>query len=411
MRVLLLSRTSPLPANNGVNMRTWSVLRALVDEGHGVTFLAFANRNESNGKSQELSRICRKAIFIPSNLRSLSSSKDYIRRMVQLRSGIPYGVEASRSPEMAEHVKNILRSGEVDAVLCEQTDLAINLPSPVPVPLIADFHNVDYLILERYLELERNPLKRLYARAEIGRVRNWERKVCQSTAATLVCSAYDGEILARMCPATPIFVVPNVVDVNCYEPRGGEVPLRIIFQGGMDWYPNRDAVEFFITSILPLVRQEIPDAQLCVAGRNPSAEFIQRFCKISNVKFTGTVPDMSAEIACSAISVVPLRIGSGTRLKILEAAAMAKPIVSTRLGAEGLDFVDGQEIILEDEPKRFARAVAALLGSQQRRRELGDAARARVERQYSYPALRQALRLAMRGMGDDCQNQKPVITN
>jgi len=408
MRILLLSRTSPLPANNGVNMRTWSVLRALVDEGHEVTFLAFANRNESNGKSQELSRICRKAIFIPSNLKSLSSSKDYIRRIVQFRSGIPYGVEASRSPEMAEHVENLLRGGEVDAVLCEQTDLAINLSASVPVPVIADFHNVDYLILERYLEFERNPLKRLYAWAESRRVRNWERRVCQSAAATLVCSAYDGKLLARMCAAAPIFVVPNVVDVNHYEPRGGEERLRIIFQGGMDWYPNRDAVEFFITSILPLVRQKAPGAQLCVAGRNPSPEFVQRFCNTPDVKFTGTVPDMSAEIASSAISVVPLRIGSGTRLKILEAAAMAKPIVSTRLGAEGLDFVDNREIILEDEPKRFADAVAALLGNQQRRRELGDAARARVERQYSYPALRQALHLAMRGIVtvDDCRNRK-----
>ncbi|MHB8412006.1 MAG: glycosyltransferase family 4 protein [Candidatus Acidiferrales bacterium] len=394
-------------------MRTWSVLRALVEEGHEVTFIAFADRSETNGNVPELSRICRKVIFVPNDLRSLSSSGDYMRRIWQLRSRIPYGVALSQSPEMSAQVRGLLRSGEVDAVLCEQTDLAINLPATMPVPLIADFHNVDHLILERYLEFEGNPWKRLYVRTESRRVRDWERLVCQSAALALVCSAYDGDLLVRMCSATPIFVVPNVVDVNHYGSPDREDPFRIIFQGGMDWYPNRDAVEFFITSILPHVRQQVPAAQFCVAGRNPPPEFVQRFRNIPNVKFTGTVPDMRAEIVISAISVVPLRIGSGTRLKILEAAAMAKAIVSTRLGAEGLDFLNSREIVLEDDPKRFAEAVAALLGNQHRRRDIGVAARARVEKQYSFAALRQAIQTAMTSVvkAHECKDQSAAITN
>ncbi|MGH9711304.1 MAG: glycosyltransferase family 4 protein [Candidatus Acidiferrales bacterium] len=361
-----------------------------------MTLIAFGDPRESDTHSAALEKICRKVIFVPNDLRSLSSSKDYIHRILQLRSEVPYGAAVSHSSEMAQQIEGFLRRREIDAVLCEQTDLAINLPASLSVPLITDFHNVDYLILERYLQFERNPGKRFYAWAESKRVRNWERKICQAATVALVCSAHDGELLARMCPATRIFVVPNIVDVNHYQPRGGEDQRRIIFQGGMDWYPNRDAVEFFATSILPIVRQQVPAAQFCIAGRNPAPEFVQRLSNIPNVKFTGTVPDMRAEIGGSAISVVPLRIGSGTRLKILEAAAMAKPIVSTRLGAEGLDFVDGKEIVLEDEPKRFANAVAALLGNQQRREELGVAARARAESQYSIPALRRALLTAMR---------------
>jgi glycosyltransferase involved in cell wall biosynthesis len=153
-------------------------------------------------------------------------------------------------------------------------------------------------------------------------------------------------------------------------------------------------VEFFALRILPEVRGLLPDVKFVVGGRNPPGWLRRRFAGIAGVEFTGTVPDMRAEIAKATVCVVPLRIGSGTRLKILEAAAMAKPIVSTRLGAEGLDFVDGREIVLADDPKAFAGAVAELLSDASRRRQLGQAARTRVEECYGVPALRAAVRAA-----------------
>jgi glycosyltransferase involved in cell wall biosynthesis len=174
----------------------------------------------------------------------------------------------------------------------------------------------------------------------------------------------------------------------------------------MDWYPNRDAVEFFVSAILPRLRAAVPEARFVVGGRNPSDEFRRRFAATPGIEFTGTVPDMRAEIAKAAVCVVPLRIGSGTRLKILEAAAMAKPVVSTRVGAEGLDFVDGKEIVLADEPKAFAGAVADLLRDASRRRELGQAARRRVEKCYSFPVLRTAVRAAFAGLSEACSAQR-----
>src|SRR5439155_958354 len=177
----------------------------------------------------------------------------------------------------------------------------------------------------------------------------------------------------------------------------GAEPATVLFQGGMDWQPNRDAVEFFAAEILPWLRRRVPSARFRVAGRSPAESFRRRFAGIDGLEFTGTVADMRDEIAKATVCVVPLRIGSGTRLKILEAGAMAKPMVSTGLGAEGLELVDGEEIVLADEPRAFADAVAALLHDAAGRDELGRGARLRVEKQYSLSVFKTALRDAVTG--------------
>jgi len=395
MRLLVLSVTSPVPANNGVKMRTWSILRALAAEGHELVLVEFADPCDANGLTPELSKICQRVLRVPHRLKSLSASKDYIGRAAHLFAQAPYGVAAARSRQMTSQLAALLSEEAFDAILCEQTDLVTNLPAQLAVPLVVDFHNVDYLIMERYVRVESNWAKRLYARLESRKLREWERRSCQRASIGWACSEYDRALLHELAPSLPMFVVPNVVDIDEYAPDSSEDPRRILFQGGMDWYPNRDAVEFFVTQIFSRIQSQVPDVRFVVAGRNPPEEFRQRLGRVPGVEFTGTVPDMRAEISSAAVCVVPLRIGSGTRLKILEAAAMAKPIVSTRLGAEGLEFRDGREIALEDEPASFADAVVKLLGAAPDRHRLGGAARKRVEQNYSFPALRASLREAL----------------
>jgi len=178
-------------------------------------------------------------------------------------------------------------------------------------------------------------------------------------------------------------------------PASSSDELTVLFQGGMDWFPNRDAVSFFVNQVMPVLRRRIPGVRFVVAGRNPSKSFLQEFAGQSDVAFTGTVADMREVVAKASVCVVPLRIGSGTRLKILEAAAMGKPIVSTRLGAEGLEFRHGYEILLADKPEEFAAQVAELLQAPETRERLGLAARSLVERQYSFAVLRAAVRDAL----------------
>jgi len=338
-------------------------------------------------------------VQVPHRFKSLSSNNDYLGRVTHVFSNIPYGVGAAWSPAMAGEIVELLNKNAVDVILSEQTDLLINLPERLPVPLVVDFHNVDYLIMERYLRFERNPPKRLYAWLESRKLREWERGACRLASAAFVCSDHDRALLQALGPTLPMFVVPNVVDVNEYAPDGREDTRKVLFQGGMDWYPNRDAVEFFVAQIFSRIRSQVPDVKFVVAGRNPPEGFRQRLSQVSGVEFTGTVPDMRTEIASAAVCVVPLRIGSGTRLKILEAAAMAKPIVSTNLGAEGLEFLKGDEILLEDDPSAFAGAVVKLLKAPADRKHLGQAARKRAEKQYSLPALRLSLRRSMEVLG------------
>jgi len=398
MRVLILSVMNPVPANNGVKMRTWSAMRGVIANGHEVVLVAFAEPRDLTEPHPVLEKACARVIWIPHETKSLSASRDYFGRLKNLFSPTPYGVEASRSSEMAKRVAELLDAKAVDAIVCEQTDLLVNLPARLSVPMLVDFHNLDYLIYARYARLERNPAKRAYALLESRKSRNWERRACEKAAAGIACSTHDRDALAQLSPATKMFVVPNVLDIDQYQPGSREDALKILFQGGMDWYPNRDAVEFFATQILPLVRNQIPEARFVAAGRNPPEDFRRRLSSERSVEFTGTVTDMRAEIADAAVCVVPLRIGSGTRLKILESAAMARAIVSTRLGAEGLGFLNGEEIVLEDDPAAFANAIISLLGTPERRARLGRAARRRVEQDYSFSALSTALRPAMRAL-------------
>jgi glycosyltransferase involved in cell wall biosynthesis len=241
------------------------------------------------------------------------------------------------------------------------------------------------------MKFEKNPGKKLYAYLESRKVRQWERKACQLSAAAMACSDHDRLLLEKLHPEATILAAPNVVNVDEYCPQIGDDPQKILFQGGMDWYPNRDAVEYFVSEIYPLIRKEIRGVRFVVAGRNPPEDFRERLSREPGVEFTGTVPDMRKVVADAAVCVIPLRMGSGTRLKILEGGAMAKAMVSTRLGAEGLDFQPGTEIMLEDEPAAFAGSVVRLLRDSTLRKSIGAGARQRVESDYSYSALRTAL--------------------
>jgi glycosyltransferase involved in cell wall biosynthesis len=218
----------------------------------------------------------------------------------------------------------------------------------------------------------------------------------------LACSDHDRSAFEKLSRESRIVVAPNVIDVASYQPAPEGESGTVLYTGGMDWYPNRDAVEYFVHQIFPALRKLVPAVRFVVAGRNPSDEFRRQFDGMADVVFTGTVPDMRAEISKASVCVVPLRIGSGTRLKILEAAAVAKPIVSTTLGAEGLDFRNGSEIRIADDPQSFAGETARLLQDRTRAAALGAAARQRVQQSYSLSALATALRSAF--------NQLPALS-
>ena len=376
-------------------MRTWALLRALAEEGHAVTMAVFATRDEVDPVLAEASTVLKQVELVEPVAANLSQGGAYLRRAAGVLSSLPYSVNRFRSAQMRNLVEQHLASGDYDAVVCDTVYSAVNLPEPLPVPLVLNNVDVEHLILQRYLPFERNPLKRAYAGLEARKVRAWEQSTCRRAAVGMACSEHDRKTLQALAADLPMTVVPNIVDVASFQIADDPGTNTVLYQGGMDWFPNRDAVQFFVAEILPELRRRVPGVRFIAAGRNPSPEFRARFAGMPDVEFTGTVPDMRPIIRDAAVCVVPLRIGSGTRLKILEAAAMGKPVVSTSLGAEGLDFRDGESILIADSPALFAARVEQLLTVPSLRRSLGCSARRVSEMKYTPECVRRSVAEAL----------------
>ena len=373
------------------------MVRALAEEGHRVTLVSFAEPTDTNADLSPLNRVCEEIALVPAPAMA-TGGDNALGRLATLASRLPYGAWKFRSRDFTRRLEQQFRDQRYDLMICDGIYNAQNLPPAHPVPTLLNKDDVEHLIIRRYLAFERSKSRRLYGMLEAVKVKRWERMVCRQMRSILACSDVDRLFLQQLAPDIPISVLPNVVDTEHYVPTDGGEPLTVLYQGGMDWHPNRDAVEFFASTILPQLRARVPGVRFRVAGRAPSNDFRRQFAANRDIEFTGTVPDMRDEIAKAAVCVVPLRIGSGTRLKILEAGAMAKSIVSTPLGAEGLELREGEEIVLAKEPEVFAEAVASLLRDAGRRHALGRAARLRVEKHYSFPVFQAALRGALEGL-------------
>jgi glycosyltransferase involved in cell wall biosynthesis len=404
-RLLIVATSLPYPPTNGYAMRIWALLNCLAAVGCETDLICFGDPTEAHRHEAQLNKVCRTVDVVVHETISLSAGLAVRKRLGALLSGYPYAVAQSRSEVMREKIKNAIKNGRVDAVFLEETNLLTNLPSEISVPLIVDHHNVEHLLLERYAARAENWIRAAYASLEARKVRDWEKTACTRASAVLVCSRHDQMAFREFAGDVPVIVIPNVIDDRSYVPAYKDDGYTILYAGGMDWLPNRDAVEYFIRTIFPLLRERAPEARFVVAGRGPSPKFLKQFAAVPGVEFTGTVADMRPVLAKAAVCVVPLRMGSGTRLKILEAAAMGKAVVSTSIGAEGLEFVNGEHILLADEPTEFAAAVANLMADTQRRRKLGHAARKWLEDQYSFPILRRALQGVLRSSAGNCTGE------
>ena len=348
--------------------------------------LAYASAKEIAAPAAELHKFCRDFHFVPN---PASSTRD---RLFAAFASKPYGALRLVTPELQKLVAAQLASHGFDAILCDDIYMAGNIPASSHIPVLLNKHDITCRIVRQFARSEHNVLKKLYALLEARKIQALEASVCSSAHSVAVCSAQDQEALREISPSARMWIVPNVIDVDNYAPPALTKDHTVLFVGAMDWLPNQDGAEFLVYDIMPRLRQLVPTASVVIAGRNPSEEMVRRFSKFPDVSFTGTVPDLRPYIARAAVCVVPLRIGSGTRLKILETGAMAKPVVSTTLGAEGLDLLHGSEILLEDDPRQFAEAVAMLLEDPQRAKLLGEGLRAAVQKHYSIPALRTRLR-------------------
>lgn len=395
MRLLYIALDCPLPANNGLRLRTSMILRALRAHGCRITLLCLQSPAGLQDPV-ELQDLCDAYWLLENQISSLSRGGAWGGRLRAAFSSLPYAAWRFHSSSSRRLLQQLCASPDWDAILCDTVYGAVDLPVAA-APLIVNHHNLEHRIFDTYRQSETCRWKRALAAWEAGRVRRWEIKVGQRTALNWVCSRVDHDGLRQQQPGARVQIVPNVAP-DAGVSADAEDDL-VVFQGALDWFPNRDAVQFFLAEVWPRILQARPTARFLIVGRNPPAAFLARHRRAPRVTFTGTVPETAPYLSRAAVTVAPLRMGSGTRLKILEAAALGKPTVATPLGAEGLAFMPGSEILLALEPAAFAAAVLRLLGSPDLRRRMGAAAQARVHAEYDFAALCRSIQAGLRALG------------
>ena len=301
-------------------------------------------------------------------------------------SPLPLDVWKWRVPALRAEVSRRLAAGEADVCVADFLIATPNVPRGGHVPVVLFEHNVEHVLWRRLAEVETRHWRRRVLERESRKMRRYEAKACREASLTVAVSEEDRALLAADAPAARIRAVPTGVDTTYFAPGAEERSSGLVFTGSMDWYPNEDAILHFAEHILPRIRKEVPQTRLTVVGRRPSARLRAATAGLP-IEVTGRVEDVRPYVSRASVYVVPLRVGGGTRLKICEALAMGKPLVSTTIGAEGLPLVSGEHFIRSDEPADFAEAVVSLLRDPRRRRALGDCGRRLMEERHSWPRV------------------------
>ena len=382
LRILWVKVGGLWPPNTGGRLRTLHMIAEL-SQRHRVSVITTRHpADESTGLRTRLPA-CEGIDAVPYTLPKQGTSRFALAVARSWASPYPADLWRWRIPAVRARIRERLAEG-VDLCVADFLVAMPNLPSRTTTPVVLFEHNVEYMIWKRLHEVEKRPARRALLGLEWRKMRQYEARACARASLTVAVSEADRALLAANAPGADIRAIGTGVDTTYFHPNGAvEAPASLVFTGSMDWYPNEDAIMYFIAEILPELRREVPGLSLAVVGRDP-AERLRAACATAGVQVTGTVADVRPHVAEAAVYVVPLRIGGGTRLKIFEALAMGKAVVSTRVGAEGLPIVPGEHFLQADSPADFTQAVVTLLKDPDRRRALGRAGRRLVEDRYSW---------------------------
>jgi sugar transferase (PEP-CTERM/EpsH1 system associated) len=397
MHILFLTPQLPYPPHQGTAMRNYGLVRGLAAR-HRVSLLSFLETNQSLAAAAPLLDLCQEVKTVPappprSLARRARDTLTHRRPDMGLRLA---------SPAFARELAGWLARESFDVVHVEGIEMApyLDLLCAGPSPLVMfDDHNCEYMLQKRYAQIDARIPRRwagaLYSLLQWQKLRPYEASVCRRAHHVLAVSQADAQALQRLVPGLDVTVIPNGIDCDQYQVApGAQGPPKLVFVGKMDFRPNVDAVRWFADAIWPRVRAEVPEAHFYAVGQRPNRQ-LERLRADPSLTLTGWVQEVRPYVAQATVYVAPLRMGSGTRLKLLEAMAMGKAIVSTRLGAEGLsEGASAQgatrpvlELVEDNDPQAFADAVLALLREPARRAALGAAARTFVRAHYDWRVI------------------------
>ena len=383
MNILWVKAGQLLPVDTGGKIRTYNILKELARQ-HEVTLLSYYGGPRDAAYDDALRAEFPLAEPV-SDCWPLSLPGLGLKYARWLPTSTPFAVGKFTARAVRDRIVTWSAAGRFDVAVCDFLAPTANFPDGLPVPTVLFQHNVESALWARQAEHERSALKRPIYRIEARRMAAYEAAAVRRFDHVIAVSEHDKALMAQWVDASRISVTPTGVDLAQFgagAPDPATAAPLVVFVGSMDWEPNEDGMLWFHEQVWPQVLAAIPSARLRIVGRRPPPAIAQ--LAGGAVEVTGTVPSVIEHLHAAAVVIVPLRIGGGTRLKIYEAMAARRPLVSTTVGAEGLDYRDGEDILIADAPDAFAGAVIELLRNPAQRSSVGRAAGQRAAR-YDWP--------------------------
>lgn len=383
LKVLFLSQRFLFPQDTGGKLRTSNILERL-NKKFSVTVVSNVESPKDDPYLHQMDRLCDKFVAVPWIETKRYTVKFYWEVFKKSFSIYPVTMLNDYSPELEEAVLRELAIEEYDLAVCDFMQSTLNFRKVTNIPRILFQHNVETTISQRHMQRSRNPVSKFFWWLQFRKMFYHEKKQSTLFDTVIAVSDADKQRMEKWYKLNNVLTIPTGVDTDYYSANGKiSEKKQIVFVGAMDWLPNNDAIFYFLEKIFPIIQKEDPDVNFVIVGRNPSPQ-LERFAKtFSNVTVTGWVEDTRPYISDSAVFIVPIRIGGGTRMKIFEGMAMGKAIVSTTVGAEGLPLKHSEHIFFADDEKVFANNVINLMRDKQLRKQIGEQAR-----QYVYKNFR-----------------------
>jgi polysaccharide biosynthesis protein PslH len=385
LRVLVIDEEFPYPPNAGKRIRSWNLLRRLAAR-HQITWLCFGRLGSAARQAAADAGI---EVRVVGELPVKRGTRLFAALLVNCFSPYPYSVDKHFREDLRREVANAAAGSSFDLIHVEWGPYARYLEAASGLPSVVAAHNVESQIWQRRSEHAKNPLGKFYFAWQARKMRAFERSAFRSARIFAVSEQDRDQFLAE--GLSQVDVVENGVDVEYFQPVQASNGASLLFLASLDWFPNQDALNYFLDAIFPLIRQQEPSVALRVVGRRAPAELVARSKRNPGVEFIGEVDDVRGQYREAALVLVPLRIGGGSRLKILEAMAAGTPVVSTTIGAEGITATPGKDIVLADTPADFARETIRLMRDPDARIRLAANARQLVVNKYSWDSLAKKL--------------------
>ena len=403
MKILFLSKRLLFPTDRGGLVRTLNVVRHL-SQWHDLTFLS----NQQPGQEEdclEMTRLGLRLVTVPWEEVSRSNWRFYRDLAWNLFSPDPFNAAKDYDPALRARARQLLDEARYDLVVCDFVQMARNAIGIWDGPSVLFEHNVEAEIFERHSRTDEGWIRRRFMGYQAAKMRRFEGWAGRQFTRVVAVSERDKEQYERRYGWTNVDVIDTAVDIDYYRPNDcAKQAGTVLFVGSLDWLPNVDGLRWFVAEVWPLVRRDQPEARLRLVGRNPTSE-IQSLAEHPGVELVGPVPDTRPWLADSEVSIVPLRIGGGTRLKVFEAMAMGLPVVSTPLGAEGLQVQSGEHLLLAEGAEKVAEAVVRLLRSEALRMALGRAARNLVVTRFSSESVARQFEAVCQRAVEECRGQ------